>query len=162
MTVARKSETFYIQIKTDSPILSRRGTGEGETIMKTAKWILVLFILMVLASQTQAWAAEGSFHYRYSGNDLVRFMREWEGHEAGASGVDLSQTSAYIGYILGVCDGFGFGRSGIIDVPVDATGRQIVAVVTKYLKDHPERWNTSAASLVIEALKEAFPLKGGK
>ncbi len=34
---------------------------------------------------------------------------------------------------------------------------QMCAIVTKYLKIHPEKWNQCASELVIEALKEAFP-----
>ena len=44
-------------------------------------------------------------------------------------------------------------------VAMGITINQISAIVSKYLKNHPERWNESAAVLVIDALVEAFPLK---
>ena len=39
---------------------------------------------------------------------------------------------------------------------------QLAAVVSKYLTNHPEKWSEPAVDLVIKALQEAFPLKGGK
>jgi hypothetical protein len=50
----------------------------------------------------------------------------------------------------------------LYNVPDGVNMEQLVAVVFKYLKKHPEKWNESAASLVIKALKEAFPLKKSK
>jgi hypothetical protein len=132
--------------------------------MKTAKWILALSIMMLLASQTQGRAAGG---YYYSGNDLVGLMREDDNATANAGGASWFDTGRYNGYILGVREGTSMmaavlKKSEPYDIPDNATRGQIVAVVSKYLKDHPEKWSESAVFLVTEALMEAFPLKGGK
>jgi hypothetical protein len=34
--------------------------------------------------------------------------------------------------------------------------KEICAIVSKYLKQHPERWNEPAFDLVIDALKQSF------
>ena len=61
-----------------------------------------------------------------------------------------------VGYIIGVTEG--------VDVkfwsaPVPIKTAQVVAVVKKYLDDHPEKWNQPASWLVRNALIEAFPPK---
>lgn len=42
-------------------------------------------------------------------------------------------------------------------VPDDATGTQFAKVVVKYGKDHPEELNDPAVSLIIMAMRWAFP-----
>jgi hypothetical protein len=111
---------------------------------------------MILAfSLTQSLA---SGVYFYSGNELVELMGEYDRAEANASGVSYFKVGNYGGYILGIYDGTRYTYS----MPESATKGQVLAVVTKYLKNHPEKWTEPAAVLVIEALQEAFPLKGGK
>jgi hypothetical protein len=44
-------------------------------------------------------------------------------------------------------------------VPAGLMVGQLAAVVSKYLKNHPEKRSEPAVDLVIKALKEAFPLK---
>ena len=43
--------------------------------------------------------------------------------------------------------------------PDGATTQQTVAVISKFLRDTPARWQWPAAPLVIEALQAAFPCK---
>jgi hypothetical protein len=43
--------------------------------------------------------------------------------------------------------------------PEHAKAGQIQAVVQKYVRERPGRWNEGANFLVAEALKEAFPCK---
>ncbi|MCG6533887.1 MAG: hypothetical protein L7F78_04190 [Syntrophales bacterium LBB04] len=123
--------------------------------MKTRLWITALFILMILAlAQTQSLAS-GTAYY-LSGYKLVELMRADEKVDTGsATGADTYESGRYCGYILGVCD----AMARAYDAPNNANVGQIVAVVTKYVRDHPEKWNEPAADLVIKALQEAFPLK---
>ena len=121
--------------------------------MKTERWISVIFVLMIFAFvQTQALAGY------YSGNALVPLMREYDKANANASDVDYVKAREYGAYIMGVYDATEF----LYNVPDRATRGQIMAVVSKYLKHHPEKWTEPAASLVMTALKEAFPLKKSK
>jgi hypothetical protein len=103
---------------------------------------------MVFASQTQVWAT-GVF----LGNELVELMREYDKNETGASGVNYLKLGEYGGYVMGVCD----ATTEPFNAPTSVTKGQICAVVSKYLKNHPERWSEPAAFLVIKVLQEAFP-----
>jgi hypothetical protein len=118
--------------------------------MKTCRWFFVLLVLISLSIMPRQSTA--AF---YSGNDLVADMSEWDKFVAGNDGADLEKAYGYGRYIIGVYD----ATDSFYDVPNDLSRRQIVAVVTKYLKNHPEEWSYSAAFLVKKALREAFPKK---
>jgi hypothetical protein len=65
-------------------------------------------------------------------------------------------------FITGVRDGTAMGialRSAkpIFNTPIDVTQKQLMAVVVKYLNDHPEEQHKPASKLVIYALAKAFP-----
>jgi hypothetical protein len=61
-----------------------------------------------------------------------------------------------IGYILGVADTLQLdGKT--CHAASDLWTRQTVAVVRKYVSDHPERWSKGAPFLVREGLIQAFP-----
>jgi hypothetical protein len=113
--------------------------------------------MIILAfAHTQSFASGA---YLYSGNNLVELMREYDASEAHAGGVNYYKLGVYSGYILGVCDATG----ELYDMPATgATAGQILAVVSRYLKNHPQEWSQSAKVLVVNALQEAFPLKSGK
>jgi hypothetical protein len=125
--------------------------------MKMAKTrcISLLFMFMLLAfAHSQALAGF------YSGNDLIPLMQEDDKDLAstGGIGVDFVKVRDYTAHILGVCDATDF----LYNLPAKATKGQIIAVVSKYLKNHPEKWGEPAAALVVRALTEAFPLKKSK
>ncbi|MDP6927129.1 MAG: Rap1a/Tai family immunity protein [Rhodospirillales bacterium] len=68
------------------------------------------------------------------------------------------------GYIIGVVDaGKGVGRriewqgGWSACIPKGVTGDQMVEVVKKSLRAHPEDWHYEANGLVARALDEAFP-----
>ena len=92
-----------------------------------------------------------------TGNRLVELMRECDKYEAGISSseVNLVRVGMFLAYITGVYDAMSFAFS----TPDGMTVGQISVIVSKYLKSHPERWPESADLLVVEALREAFPLK---
>jgi hypothetical protein len=66
------------------------------------------------------------------------------------------------GYVLGAMDAVFAGviRAAVC-MPANATQRQVVDTVTKYLGDHPETRHYNAASDVAVALVKAFPCEGG-
>jgi hypothetical protein len=82
-------------------------------------------------------------------------VRVEEKAEAKASVVDFVDVYEHSAYILGVYD----TSSVLYNIPGGVNAAQIIAVVSKYLKNHPEEWNKPAAELVVKALKEAFPKK---
>ena len=92
-----------------------------------------------------------------TGNRLVELMREYDKDEPGISSgeVNLVRVGVFLAYVTGVYDTLSFAFS----TPDGMTVGQICAIVSKYLKNHPERWSESADLLVVDALREAFPLK---
>jgi hypothetical protein len=78
-----------------------------------------------------------------TGNDLIE---------------QCSQNQAFcLGYVAGVADAL--SASGAICAPKPVTVGQDVAIVMKYLNDHPERRRYSASSLAAVALGEQFACK---
>jgi hypothetical protein len=118
--------------------------------MKTKKSILALVVLLVLVfMQGQAGADS------YTGNMLVKQMLEYEKADGNMIS-NLYSVGYYAGYISGVSSA---QNRILFEFPEGVNMGQICAVVSKYLKNHPEIWNKSAIDLVVDALMEAFPLK---
>jgi|ETNmetMinimDraft_35_1059890.scaffolds.fasta_scaffold260560_1 hypothetical protein len=83
--------------------------------------------------------------------------------ECSADGGSCGESTC-MAYILGVVDaGVGVGRriewqgGWSACIPKGVTGNQMVEVVKKSLRAHPEDWHTQANGLVARALNEAFP-----
>ncbi len=92
----------------------------------------------------------------YNGNKLVEFMREHDRFDRGDQNASLLSAARFSGYVIGVYD----ATEGIVfATQSNVTVGQINAVVGKYLKENPEKWNQPAHLLVIEALQKAFPKK---
>lgn len=66
---------------------------------------------------------------------------------------DYMSSSLLQGYVRGVLD----STSGLTCIPSGVTLGQSMAVVKKYLRDHPENWNWKASWIVSVAIMEAFP-----
>jgi len=88
-----------------------------------------------------------------TGNDLLEYCESKE---------RPFPTGLCLGYVLGAGDvesteGASFPDRERSCVPDDVTNGQMVGVVVKYLKDHPEERRMLAAVLVVEAMTKAFP-----
>jgi Rap1a immunity proteins len=123
------------------------------------KPILVLVVLLLLVFiQGQARAA--GF---WSGNDLVVMMREYQKIMADDPTANAPAARNFIGYVVGVFESLdGIPIVGIGQLWKETEGvtiGQICSIVSKYLSNHPEKWNNTASGLVVDALSEAFPLK---
>jgi len=119
--------------------------------MRTRTLHIVCIVLAVFFLASTAEAQQ----YFHDGNDLVRLMKEYEKAEAKDPNTDYMEVRHYGAYILGVHDATTvlYGDKGKISI------QQILGIVAKYLKAHPEKLNGPGSDLVIEALKEAFPKK---
>jgi hypothetical protein len=106
--------------------------------------------MILIFVQTRSVSAVVSF---VSGNKLVELMKEHDRNDPQAI-----EAGEYGVYILGVYD----ATRLLYNIPENTTIGQIGAVVSKYLKDHPEKWGEPASDLIIKALQEAFPLKSRK
>ncbi|MBM4053083.1 MAG: hypothetical protein FJ264_00110 [Planctomycetes bacterium] len=117
------------------------------------RWHLVCGIVLVCSGFFSTMNVESAPFT--SGNELVDHMKENDKAVAGQKEVDWLKTGLYIGFVGGVydaCDGAFFCAS-----PSEPTQGEITAVVSKYLKEHPERWNEPAVVLIVDALKAAYP-----
>ncbi len=107
------------------------------------KVLIVFLFVFVCIISTQAQT------YFFSGNHLVETMREYDkAHQGNSSYLGLA--GEFFGYVLGVFDAMEF------DLPDGVTRGQVAAVVSKYLKEHPELWNRPAYKLVQQAIIEGF------
>lgn len=109
------------------------------------KRIIVLLILFVMLPAS----SYGSF---YAGNRLVGNAREYNKFISGLS-FNQIQCGNYMGMVLGVYDSTEWMYNKL-DAGVESG--QLFAIVSKYLKAHPEEWNSSAYLLIQMAFLEAF------
>lgn len=110
---------------------------------------LALAGLVTISVVTPSWAAEGGY---ISGNDLKPMC-------AAPAG---TQAAIYcLAYITGAVDAVRATQSvthiPIVCEPVGVTPGQVLAMTNKYFSDHPETLHITAATLVAEAMTEAFP-----
>ena len=106
----------------------------------------VILALIIVINLNAGWV---------SGNTLV----EWNIEYKKDKNQNPYGVGAYQYYILGILDSI----DGIlICTPNNVNGRQIFAIVGKYINNHPEEWNGSAFNLVYRPLSKAFPCKKKK
>jgi len=101
---------------------------------------LLMTVLVLFYSVSVAYADY------FDGNMLIKLMDS-------TRDVDITMSR---GYVAGIQDSF---NGGEFLVPPKVKMSQASAVVHKYLKAHPEKWHEAAWVLVVEALKDAYPLK---
>jgi hypothetical protein len=117
--------------------------------MKRTITFLILFPMILALIATHS-VAQNIF---LTGNNLVSAMREYDKEQANVASVNGLQAAEYMAYVIGVFD----ATTSSYNLPAQATTGQVIAVVSKYLKEHPEDWSKPAADLVVKALAEAFP-----
>lgn len=93
---------------------------------------------------------------KYFISDMQKHIKCIESEE----NCDWSANFSYEAYINGVADTLTDAK--YICIPNNVTGRQLYAVVTKYINDNPKSWNKPANYLVESALIDAFPCKKKK
>lgn len=128
------------------------------------KRILSVFaVLLVAASLANTGISAEPMLTFEKGFELVENMRQWEKAESKDPNIDFYAAGRYVAFVTGVHDAMGACDSlkslDKICTPQGATVRQLVAVVSKYLKDNPSKWDQPAVVLVMNALRQAFPCK---
>ena len=90
------------------------------------------------------------------GNQLREWLAADDRLENGVrSHIDYTNSASGTFYITGVAETFSV--LGLLCLPNGVTTGQMQAVVSKYLKEHPEKWNNDANPIVYVALSSAFP-----
>ncbi len=86
-------------------------------------------------------------------------LKEWSDaaerlEEGNSRNMDAYFTGLYMGYVEGVAD---IMDGTIICLPGETTIGQIIAIVTKFLKNNPEKWKMPANYIIGYALTPVFP-----
>lgn len=86
--------------------------------------------------------------------------------QSTAAYCDPNATPAQLSLCLGYVAGFQTAAGAIVPKPIctpaGAEPAQLVAVVSKWVKDHPERWHEPFGNCVLSALASAFPCESAK
>ncbi|MGE5089998.1 MAG: Rap1a/Tai family immunity protein [Candidatus Levyibacteriota bacterium] len=102
-------------------------------------------------------AATAHAGFNIDGNKLQRYLAAYDRLEAGRGTFnDTGDSAMAIGYIAGISDAL----QGALLCPqptVDIT--QEIAIVEKYLREHPEELEQRAILIIAKALAAAFPCK---
>ena len=105
--------------------------------------------LVTITALAMLLGSSGSYAGFKSGNDLANDCKKDDGK--------FSDGVCY-GYVMGVTDLLIWVNPNVKPcAPSEVTGGQVVAIVRKYLKEHPEKLHEDADFLVMWALQEAFP-----
>jgi hypothetical protein len=88
----------------------------------------------------------------YTGNELWSHCSDESAYSSGLC----------MGFVMGIADVMGAGSAILgarVCLPERVNGGETRDVVKRYLELHPERRHYAAASLVLDALAQAFPCK---
>ncbi|HLY61128.1 MAG TPA: Rap1a/Tai family immunity protein [Terriglobia bacterium] len=131
---------------------------------KVAPCFLVIWLVGLPASmspdqQTQPYTGESLLR---DCNIAVKSIDEDQ-----SAALDRMSTGLCLGYLAGFLDGFGQGLTSgargeqAICPPAEHFNmNQVARVVSKFLRDHPERLHQFADHLVLDSMHEAFPCIG--
>jgi Rap1a immunity proteins len=90
------------------------------------------------------------------GEEFARLLGAWNrvNEQKSTNRDDELGASAFTGYVRGVEDAMNGFR---FCISAKATSKEQVALITKYVKEHPEELHNSATTLIVQALQPAFP-----
>ncbi len=120
------------------------------TIRKPSVIGCAIFALLLIATISPVSSANAQF---ITAHKLVQWMQEDEKITSHHPESKEIEAGCYIWFILGVID----SRISHLRIAPGVTIAQVVAIVTKYLKENPQEWNQNAADIVWKAVRTAFP-----
>ena len=98
-------------------------------------------------------------HAGFMNGTTLKKLADADERASGPAGVLPSaafDVGRFSGYVIGVHDAVAGTKVCLTD---GVTFGQLQAIVSKYLRDNPEKWNFSASSLVVAALSSASPCR---
>jgi hypothetical protein len=113
-------------------------------MVRQASIISVFIFSTILVASTLSKAEEKSAK-DWSGNDWIQHYSE-----------DKTQNKL-VAMMMALDVAFKFNKQANVCPPQESNGAQILAIVEKYMKDHPEVWHYRAQPLIAAALRESFP-----
>ncbi len=115
------------------------------------RWMVSVLAVSVLAVVSNFASAMSGFELKQKADAYERISTSFD---YAKSPTDTLDFAFFMGYVDGVADA-AEGRS--ICFPKDVVKGQVVSMVSKYLREHPEEWNNSGEELVVRALRPTFP-----
>ena len=114
--------------------------------------IIVVLIVVVLS---MGWGQDAQK------NDTGKTLHDtWIEYQKSNPPGNQFAVGFYMGFVLGVSRVL-FEPFEVVSFPEGVSNAQILAVVGKYLDEHPEKWNEESEMLVFDALAEAWPNEKG-
>jgi len=90
-----------------------------------------------------------------TGTELQHFSEAEEKIKSGKIDIeDAGNARQFMGYVIGIVDATIL--FGALCTTKDVTHGLLMAIVSKYLKNSPEKWNKAGADLVLDALVPVF------
>lgn len=112
------------------------------------KKILAVATLLLVQSAMAGWytgaqlnALAESYTQVMESAEAISFKTQWE-------------SGMFSGYVTGYADG-----NSLLCIPGGVTRGQLLAIVSKYLKNNPEVWNLPSEVLIFNSLVHTFPCK---
>ena len=121
-------------------------------IRRSLKWIIPALLFMCVAMNAHKAQAQDVF---INGNDLVKWMEAYERDNTEKEHPDFFLTGEFTGFVNGVYSVTSSQYLSFVGMPMGLA----CDVVSKFLKENPERWSEPAFVLVVDALKKTFPKK---
>ena len=125
------------------------------------KRIRLMLLVLLLVSPIAQGVNE------YKGTDMLKHCKVYIDKLINNQGIakvplDIAESHLCLGFIVGIHNSHdAFTQWGDMEKEFcthkDVDVNQLVLVAVKYLESHPEDLHYAASSLVINALKEAFP-----
>jgi hypothetical protein len=118
-----------------------------------------LAVLLLVLSPPNIGSAQKTTTSYQVGSALVESCKDYPVIDKTSMPKELPTVEAKIGFCEGYIEAHAEALTyeGKACIEVDIDPAQLIAVVNKYLADHPELWNRGASWLVRNALIEAFP-----
>jgi len=134
-----------------------RGTTYSSLVEWLKRWVKVSVTLLALVLGEASLANEELTSGR-SGADLLAQCAAFEAYESGRS-FNLDAFGFCLGYVSGAFDGLGVAG---VCTPNKVSNGQMVRVVLKYLREHPEELHRDKLLLVSAAYLKAWPCAATK
>ena len=91
----------------------------------------------------------------FSGNELVDEMRKVDKYDRGHPSPNYYKAGFYQGFVAAAYDAY--DSAGMLCGTDQVTLGQAMAIVSRYFKANPDKWNLPAIDLARGALLTAFP-----
>ena len=142
----------------------RQEREQGKETRRSGRPFRQIRLTLDNASHCRATFAQGSQTGASIGLDMLRPCGIYEGIQSGRQADVTNDETLGMGYCLGLILGIKFLAGAAtkntaypICVPDNAPSGQVLSVVLRYLRNHPQKLNDNFLYLIMDALLEAWP-----